>query len=424
MSMDSVDALQSLNPTNELLLREQIQITSTHTSQYKSNIPYNMLGNHSCVNTSAENGDSDERVYIGVSGRNGVTQYHMTTCSSGISDCESPTLNEDNCKELAIISLDDSAMGSDVFSIHTPISIQHSVPGSSYCHLDSRYIKHYWDFFPKKTVQTEKLTDLDSADLGLKDSMTLDECSNDLANTGQHVHTITLSHTPESGNNVFPSSIQSEGNLKPAFLSSWKGVDNERKVTDPSVMLSGDTIKNLNEDKAITLYSSSVYVQSHGATSKLWNVEPLPLTHDGNHFEDDIALDLTTEDNHFSSMDKTDNVCGSSEHFPPLHFTFTDEITCHRPQNNDNNSDMKCNEEYSPDDSLHTSHSCTGSQVGLHLHDNAMTIMDDSVIEVVSISSSEGIKPDSRCSSNESGYYGYVPSFDLEPCSTNYSNWL
>ena len=48
--------------------------------------------------------------------------------------------------------------------------------------------------------------------------------------------------------------------------------------------------------------------------------------------------------------------------------------------------------------------------------------MLDSDMEVNGIlctSLSEICKPGSRCSSNESGYYDYVPSFDLEPFNRN-----
>jgi hypothetical protein len=59
------------------------------------------------------------------------------------------------------------------------------------------------------------------------------------------------------------------------------------------------------------------------------------------------------------------------------------------------------------------------------VHDTeAMVMLDDSISEADGtlsnvVSPTEGYKPDSRCSSNESGYYGYVPSFDFNSFNGN-----
>ena len=436
MSVVSMDVLQSLNPTrNQISSKELIKITLhsndvsisvsdpsyTDKNHYKSSILHNnelMVVNQSSMKASTKNCDSEEQVSVGINGPKSKAQCLMTTCSASISDCESPTLSES--KHLAEISLDDSAMGSDDFSIHTPISTHVSLPEPSYCHLDSRFVKHYWNFCPQKVVQKEGLIDLDGNDPGLEDCMTLDDLSNGFE---QHIHTVIHLHSPDSENNEFPSYAQSEENMKPAL--SRKDLDNEEKVTDPPVMPPGDASEDLSEEKANTPCSSSEYIQSHTATNKSWlNVKPL-LTHNGDHFEDDITLDLTAEDDCLSErgMDKSVDVQGSSEYFPPFHFTFMDELTCQKPHSQSDdiiNSDMKCNGGYLPDDSLHTSCSLTGR---LHCHStDAMTMPDHSSIEVddiLNISPTEGCKPDSRCSSNESGYYGYVPSFDLKSFNGN-----
>lgn len=488
MSVISMDVLQSLNPTqNQNSLRDQMQIATLHLNNvstdhmsdpsgmsdptgtdkghYQSSIPHNdpMVVNHLDTNASTKNGDSEEQMDIGINAPNGKTQYIMSTTT-----CESPTPpSEGRGKHLAEMSLCDSAVDSDDFSIHSPISTDDSLPELSYCQLDSRFVKHYWNFSPQKRVQKEDMIDLVSSNLGLEDCMTVDDLSNDSASFEQQTHTIIHLHSsgpdsennmllddlsndsacfeqqthavihlhspgPGSENNTFPSIPHSEENLKLAF--SRNDLDNEKKATDSPVMLSGDTLESLSDEKANTPCSSSEYIQSHTATNQSWwNAKSL-MTHGGGHFEDDTALDLTAEEDHLSEqcnvMDESIDVQGSSESFPPLHFTFMDEFppVCYKSRNDDINSqlDVKCNWGYLPDDSLHTSSSLTSSS-SVHCHDtDAMTMLDDTSSTEVDgilnnniISPSEGHKPDSRCSSNESGYYGYVPSFDFNSFNGN-----
>ena len=388
-----------------------------------------MAVNQSSVKPITERDDSEEQKNLKINGANSETQYLMTThCTASISGCESPTLSENNCKHLAEISLDDSAMESDDFSIHTPISTRGPLPELPYCHLNSRFMKHYWNFSPQKRVQKEEMIDLDNNDLGLEDCLTLDDLSNDSASFEQenNIHTVIHLHSPDSQNSTFPSFAQSEENLKPTL--SRKDLNNEEKLTDLPVTctLSGDTLESLSEEKTNTpCSSSSEYIQSHEATSQLWwNTKPL-LTRHGDHYEEDNTLDLTAEDDHISEhgINKSIDVQGLSEYSPPLHFTFMDDITCHKPQSDGINLDTKSSRGYLPDDSLHTSSSLTSNN--LHcLNTQAMTVLDDSVAEVDGTLSNivlptKGCKPDSRCSSNESGYYGYVPSFDLSSFNGN-----
>ena len=441
ISVISMDVLQSLSPTqNRISLKEHIQITlhsndasrghSSYTGispNYRSSIPHKnniMAVNQSSVKPTTERDDSEEQTNLSINGANSETQYSMTThCISSIPSYESPTPSENNCKHLAEISLDDSAMGSDDFSIHTPISTHGPLPELSYCHLDSRFVKHYWNFSPQKRVQKEEMIDLDNSDLGLEDCLTLDDFSNDSASFEQenNIHTVIHLHseTPDSQNSTFSSFAQSEENLK---ALSRKELNKEKKVADSPVTytLSGE---NLNGEKTSTPCSSE-YIQSHTVKSQSWwNAKPCH----GDHFEEDNALDLTAEDDHLSEheMNKSiSNVQGSSEYSPPLHFSFMDNIASHEPQSEGINSDMRNSQGYIPDDSLHT---VSGSLTRNNLHcldTQAMKMFDDSVTEVGgtlsnTVSPTEGCKPDSRCSSNESGYYGYVPSFDLNSFTGN-----
>ena len=158
MSVISMDVLQSLSPTgNQISLKEHIQIalhsndaSRGHCSytgispNYRSSIPHNnniMAVNQSSVKPTTERDDSEEQM---------------------------------NCKHLAEISLDDSVMGSDDFSIHTLISTHGPLPELPYCHLNSRFVKHYWNFSPQKRVQKEEMIDLDNNDLRLEDCLMLD----------------------------------------------------------------------------------------------------------------------------------------------------------------------------------------------------------------------------------------------------------
>ena len=437
MSVFSMDVLQSLNPINQIPLWEQTEIIPIHSSDintsipdpnctdkchYKSNISHDQPGSQSIASekTPTEGGDSEEETYISIHGQS-VTTHHMT-CTL---DSESALLNEKNHKKLtAMISLDDSAIGSDDFSIHTPISSPNSLPGVSYCQFKSQCVKHYnWNSSPYKTMQKERETDLDE---GLQDCMTSDDFSENLTDARQDVHTVIHSDLTESRNTMLPFHVQIEKDFKSVL--SEKDVDNEQKVTDPPFMLSEDSFVSMNEEKTQLPCSSPEYIQSHvHVATRSWNVKQ--LTDERDHFEDDVTLDLITctecDQHSEHSIDQSFDVYRTPEHFPSLHFVFENEVTqsrnqCRQPLSNNKNSDMKLVNHLSDE----LSNTYTGRHVELQPNDTTMRMLDDNTIDheadgVHSISIIERCNRDSHCSSNESGYYGYIPSFDPESSNGN-----
>lgn len=342
-------------------------------------------------------------------------------------------------------------------------TIQNSNSEASYIKLESRHVKHYWTS-SRSTLQGEKVN-LDQSLEGSFMETLLDDSIQKLNKDKEHVHMSTeyiQSHPTEPCNITTQSDSEDEFKLDIVSYDDYDDLP-EHTADELASTLLHNSLEDLNEDK-VCLHTSNGYMQSN--TSESWNITNKSNNLYCSDSEDDFELTLTT-DNEYDSFSEHTVVDESTLESPQLHHplhlgcdvrqlqtnceTQGNHLSAEIPQSSSKHSCVdslplygtntlfECGRRTGPySDGVTCGYVCSslvsGDTTPSQQNEAHIQVADHNLFPVDEKEGSQSgftfveLLPspllvergtDSPCSSNESGYCGYVSSLDLTESPTD-----